>query len=63
MGSTVNPCTKGLWIWNKVIKNENGIDCIVIDCEGFGGLDENSNHDNKIYLFALMLSSYFIYNS
>lgn len=37
--------------------------CIVIDTEGFGGMDENVNHDTRIFLFSLLLSSYFIYNS
>ena len=36
---------------------------IVIDTEGFGGMDENVNHDTRIFLFSLLLSSYFIYNS
>ncbi len=36
---------------------------LVIDSEGFAGVDENTNHDSRIFLFALLLSSYFIYNS
>jgi len=36
---------------------------IIIDTEGFGGMDENVNHDTRIFLFSLLLSSYFIYNS
>lgn len=36
---------------------------IVIDTEGFGGMDENVNHDTRIFLFSLLLSSFFIYNS
>lgn len=39
------------------------MDIIVIDTEGFGGMDENANHDSRIFLFSLLLSSYFIYNS
>lgn len=35
----------------------------MIDTEGFGGMDENVNHDSRIFLFSLLLSSYFIYNS
>jgi hypothetical protein len=35
----------------------------VMDCEGFGGMDESENHDTRIFLFALLLSSYFVYNS
>ena len=26
-------------------------------------MDENINHDSRIFLFSLLLSSYFIYNS
>jgi hypothetical protein len=36
---------------------------LIIDTEGFGGMDENVNHDTRIFLFSLLLSSYFIYNS
>jgi hypothetical protein len=35
----------------------------VIDSEGIGGLDEDNNHDMRIFSLALLLSSYFIYNS
>lgn len=34
-----------------------------MDCEGFGGMDESQNHDTRIFLFAMLLSSYFVYNS
>ena len=63
VGPTINPCTKGLWLWNRTVKNKEGLECLVIDAEGFGGMDEDHNHDNRIFLFALLLSSYFIYNS
>jgi hypothetical protein len=36
---------------------------LVIDSEGMGAFDEDDNHDTKIFLFALLLSSYFVYNS
>ena len=39
------------------------MDILLIDTEGFGGMDENVNHDSRIFLFSLLLSSYFIYNS
>lgn len=45
------------------MKSGEEVDIIVMDCEGFGGMDENSNHDTRIFLFAILLSSYFIYNS
>lgn len=67
VGPTVNPCTKGLWIWNEPLKSQNPdypeMDIFLIDTEGFGGTDENLNHDSRIFLFSLLLSSFFIYNS
>lgn len=67
VGPTVNPCTKGLWIWKKTLPSKNpqypDMETIVIDTEGFGGIDETSNHDSRIFLFSLLLSSFFIYNS
>ncbi len=36
---------------------------LLIDSEGIGAFDEDENHDSKIFLLALLLSSYFIFNS
>lgn len=36
---------------------------IVIDTEGLGAYDEDENHDAKIFLLAMLLSSLLIYNS
>lgn len=36
---------------------------IVIDTEGLGAYDEDENHDAKVFLLALLLSSLLIYNS
>ena len=65
VGPTINPCTKGLWLWKKTIPSTSNedMDILMIDTEGFGGMDENTNHDSRIFLFSLLLSSYFIYNS
>ena len=67
VGPTVNPCTKGLWIWSKpiIIDSSKGkrISILLIDTEGFGALDADSNHDIRIFTLAILLSSYFIYNS
>lgn len=64
---TINACTKGLWLWKKVITTENSsgqmVKMIVIDTEGLGAFDEDENHDAKIFLLALLLSSLLIYNS
>lgn len=34
-----------------------------MDTEGFGGIDEDANHDTRIFMFSILLSSYFIFNS
>lgn len=38
-------------------------DLLVVDTEGFGATEETDAYNNKILLFAILLSSYFIYNS
>ena len=35
----------------------------MIDTEGFGATEETDAYNNKIMLFAILLSSYFVYNS
>ena len=64
---TINPCTKGLWLCRRLLhfEDENGTThpVIVIDTEGLGAFDEDENHDAKIFLLALLLSSLLLYNS
>ena len=36
---------------------------LIIDTEGIGATDEDHNHDNKIMTLAILLSSYFLFNS
>lgn len=61
VGPTINPCTKGLWIWSEGIQTEvisgEKITILVIDSEGIGAFDEDVNHDTKIFLLALLLCS------
>jgi hypothetical protein len=67
VGPTINPCTKGLWVWTDPIEIEtydgDVIKVLLIDSEGLGAFDEDQNHDTRIFLLALLLSSCFIYNS
>jgi len=67
VGPSINPCTKGLWIWGTPITgftpSGDPINVLVVDTEGMGGLDEDNNHDVRIFSLALLLSSYFLYNS
>jgi len=67
VGNTINPHTKGIWIWGKPFKGQNAegdlVNILVIDTEGLGALDQDSNHDCRIFSLAILLSSHFIYNS
>ena len=67
VGPSINPCTKGLWMWSKSIPAHTPqgkpLNVLIIDTEGIGATDEDHNHDNKIMTLAILLSSYFIFNS
>lgn len=67
VGSTIQACTKGLWVWGSPIPGRTldgePIQVLVIDTEGLAALDEESNHDIRIFSLAVLLSSYFVYNS
>ena len=68
VGPTFKPCTKGIWIWSDplIINNVHSPEpfpCYLIDTEGLGAYDEEINHDSKIFLIAILISSLFIYNS
>ena len=65
---TIKPCTKGIWIWSDplIISNVHSptpFPAYLIDTEGLGAYDEEINHDSKIFLIAVLISSLFIYNS
>ena len=70
VGPTFKPCTKGIWIWSEpiMIKNSHSVNneefpCFLIDTEGLGAYDEEVNHDSKIFLISILISSLFIFNS
>ena len=55
-------------MWNKPIDvvdrtSEKPYKCLVVDSEGIGAFNEDKNHDTRIFLLALLISSFFIYNS
>eukprot|EP01130_Rhizamoeba_saxonica_P018904 TRINITY_DN9636_c0_g1_i1.p1 TRINITY_DN9636_c0_g1~~TRINITY_DN9636_c0_g1_i1.p1 ORF type:complete len:1193 (-),score=324.17 TRINITY_DN9636_c0_g1_i1:46-3576(-) len=66
IGPTVKPCTKGIYIWgNPVVIDRNGEDLnvILVDTEGIGSYQVDATYDSKIFALAVLISSYFIYNS
>ena len=67
VGSTVNACTKGLWVWGTPIKGQTAegdpINILIVDSEGIGSLSEDQTHDTRVFSLAVLLGSSFIYNS
>ena len=63
LGSTINPCTKGLWIWNRPVIVTEDVQAVFLDTEGLASFSRNVHLDMKIFAMSLLLSSYFIYNS
>jgi len=48
IGSSVNACTKGLWMYKDVVKTkEEGKFVLVLDTEGLGAMDVNKKSDSR----------------
>ena len=62
IGSTVQSCTKGLWIWGKPIRLSSRVSAVLIDTEGLNSCNREVNIDTKIFTLSVLLSSYFVYN-
>ena len=68
VGPTIKPCTKGIWLWSSPLyvtnkSSSTTFPAYLFDTEGLGAYDEEINHDSKIFLMAILISSLFIYNS
>jgi hypothetical protein len=65
VGPSVNPCTKGIWIWGQPVQLGEDYYAILMDSEGLGS---GSHHHSKsvdaaILTLSVLASSYFIFNS
>ncbi|CAK4114129.1 unnamed protein product [Aphanomyces euteiches] len=63
VGGTINACTKGIWMWGEPFVLEDGTSVIFLDTEGIGSVDREQTHDTRLFALALLLGSYFVYNS
>ena len=67
VGSTVNACTKGIWMWSEpVITTDSSgrqVKVLVVDTEGIGAPTADASHDTRVFSLGLLLSSFFVYNS
>jgi len=54
-------------MWTQLLQTTDSegkpLQVLIVDSEGIGAFDEDENHDTKIFLLAMLLSSFFIYNS
>lgn len=62
IGSTVQSCTRGIWIWNKMIPLNDEVDALLIDTEGLNSTDRTLDVDIKIFALSILLSSTFVFN-
>ena len=67
VGSTVNACTKGLWIWSEPLRaiasDGMPVNLLIVDTEGLNSMEAGTKHDCIIFALALLTSSFFLYNS
>ena len=68
VGPSIKPCTKGIWLWSNPLMISNSFSkeefpAFLVDTEGLGAYDEEINHDTKIFLIAILISSLLVYNS
>lgn len=61
---SVNACTRGIWIWSRplVVEKQN-LEIFFADTEGLDAPGKDQDLDSKLFALAVMISSYFIYNS
>jgi len=71
VGSSVQACTKGIWLWGAPIERRGSSAAaagapdyvLLLDTEGLQSLCQTEGHDAKIFCLAILLSSFFLYNS
>lgn len=61
IGNSVQPCTKGLWVWGKPL-DYKGQKVVILDTEGLHSIYRDKQTDSIILGIALLLSSVFVYN-
>ncbi len=65
IGSSINSCTRGIWLWNTPKEKPNSKSKIIfIDSEGTNSVDiSTKTYDSKIFALIVLISSLFIYNT
>mmetsp|Transcript_12137 Transcript_12137/g.30127 ORF Transcript_12137/g.30127 Transcript_12137/m.30127 type:complete len:748 (+) Transcript_12137:34-2277(+) len=69
IGSSVQACTKGIWLWGAPLQTGSSAmpdaakHLLLLDTEGLQSICQSEGHDAKIFCLAILLSSFFVYNS
>ncbi len=64
VGHSVNAHTKGIWLWGEPVRiDDQDVAVVFLDTEGLGSMGASQTHDCRIFALALLIGSYFIYNS
>jgi hypothetical protein len=63
--SSINSCTKGIWLWGNFRKKPNSnAKILFIDSEGTSAVDRSTKtYDSKIFALVVLISSLFLYNT
>ena len=65
VASTLQSCTKGIWLWGTPKNSLNGKAKIVfLDSEGTSSIDKSTKtYDSRIFALVVLISSLFLYNT
>ena len=68
VGHTSESCTRGIWVWVVPStfwspSDHSGTRLLLLDTEGLASIDQDETYDAKVFSLAILLSSFFIYNS
>jgi len=63
VGSSVNACTEGVWMWGARDETSEAGNMLFLDCEGFGSTDADKTRDAKLMALCILLSSVFLLNT
>ena len=62
VGSSVQACTKGIWLWGEPIRLE-GRTLLLLDSEGLGSIGKEATFDVQIFSLSILLASLFLLNT
>ena len=65
VASTLQSCTKGIWLWGTPKNSLNGkAKIIFLDSEGTSSIDKSTKtYDSRIFALVVLISSLFLYNT